>query len=414
MHRPHYAWLICLGGALTLLATVGLGVNVFTIYQPEILRVNGFTNAQGSWITTTRSLFILAALLTVNQLCARLGLRLVMTLGMALLALSSLCFGLAGSFPMYCAAAALTGLGYCYGGMVPLSLIISRWFRDRRSLALGLAAAGSGVSTILAPAPITWAIEHWGLGAAFLCQGACIAVLGAAVWLLLRDSPEQLGLEPYHLGGPEADADAPAARPAVRGMSPLLRTGVLLAALLLGGPGGPGFSHLTVLYTTAGYDSHMVAALMSYTGLIICLGKILCGQVYDRAGGRLGNYYVFGTFLAGFLLCCLAPAGGTVLPFLAVTLFALGLPSTTVSPAVWAADLFGDQGYEKAVRSITVAYTVGMLLLGPVPGLLADRFGGYVPAYALFALCLTAAALLLQGIYRKLGAGERPESAVRS
>ena len=61
-----------------------------------------------------------------------------------------------------------------------------------------------------------------------------------------------------------------------------------------------------------------------------------------------------------------------------------------------------------------VLCTVGMLLLGPVPGLLADRFGGYVPAYALFALCLTAAALLLQGIYRKLGAGKRPESAVRS
>ena len=190
MHRPHYAWFVCLGGALALFVSVGLGVNVFTIYQPEILRVNDFTNAQGSWITTTRSLFILAALLTVNQLCARLGLRLVMTLGMALLALSCLCFGLADSFPMYCAAAALTGLGYCYGGMVPLSLAIGHWFRDRRSLALGLASAGSGVSTILAPAPITWAIRHWGLDAAFLCQGACILVLGAAVWLLVRDSPE--------------------------------------------------------------------------------------------------------------------------------------------------------------------------------------------------------------------------------
>ena len=30
---------------------------------------------------------------------------------------------------------------------------------------------------------------------------------------------------------------------------------------------------------------------------------------------------------------------------------------------------------------------VGMLLFGPIPGLLADRFGSYVPAYALFALC---------------------------
>ena len=149
LRRPHYAWIICLGGALSLFAVMGMGINVFSVYQPYIIQLNGFSNAQGSWITTTRSLFILAALLTVNQLCARLGLRLVMTLGVVLLSLSCFCFGLAASFFTYCLAAALTGLGYCYGGMVPLSLIISRWFRDRRSLALGLAAAGSGVSTIL-------------------------------------------------------------------------------------------------------------------------------------------------------------------------------------------------------------------------------------------------------------------------
>ena len=67
-------WLVCLGGAVALFAVMGLGVNVFSIYQPEIIRLNGFTDAQGSWITTTRSLFILAALLCVNQLCAKWGL----------------------------------------------------------------------------------------------------------------------------------------------------------------------------------------------------------------------------------------------------------------------------------------------------------------------------------------------------
>ena len=44
MNRPHYAWLVCLGGALTLLSTVGLGVNVFAVYQPEIIALRHFTN----------------------------------------------------------------------------------------------------------------------------------------------------------------------------------------------------------------------------------------------------------------------------------------------------------------------------------------------------------------------------------
>ena len=45
---PHRAWLVCLGGALAMFAVMGLGVNVFSIYQPEIIRLNGFTDAQGS------------------------------------------------------------------------------------------------------------------------------------------------------------------------------------------------------------------------------------------------------------------------------------------------------------------------------------------------------------------------------
>ena len=110
MNRPHRAWLVCLGGALTLLSTIGLGVNVFAVYQPEILALRHFTNAQGSLITTVRSLFILVALLTVNRVCARLGLRRTMTLGVLLIALSCFCFGAARAFWQYCAAAAFTGL----------------------------------------------------------------------------------------------------------------------------------------------------------------------------------------------------------------------------------------------------------------------------------------------------------------
>lgn len=406
LRRPHYAWIICLGGALSLFAVMGMGINVFSVYQPYIIQLNGFSNAQGSWITTTRSLFTLAAMLTVNQLCARIGLRLVMTLGVVLLALSCFCFGLADSFPLYCAAGALTGLAYGYGGMVPLSLAVGHWFRDRRGLALGLAAAGSGVSTIFVPTLITGIIQAHGMRAAFLLEGLAVLGLGLLVFLLVRDVPGDLGLEPYHLGGPETPAPPP--RPAPAGMTPALRLSLLLAVFLIGGPGGPGFSHLTVLYTTAGYDSASAALLISYLGLVICVSKILCGQIYDRFGSRAGNWYVHLVFLAGLLLCCLAHLGGMLPAFAAMTLFGLGLPISAVTFAIWSADLFGDAQYEGAVRSLTVSYALGMLLFGPIPGLLADRFHSYVPAYALFALCLAVSLVIIQRAYRKLDAGHRP------
>ncbi|RHR08897.1 MFS transporter [Pseudoflavonifractor sp. AF19-9AC] len=408
MKRPHYAWLVCLGGALVLFSTVGLGVNVFTIYQPEIIRVNDFTNAQGSWITTIRSLMILLSLFTVNRLCARLGVRLVMTLGTALMALSCLCFALASSFFVYGCAAALAGIGYCYGGMVPLSLVIGSWFRDRRGLALGLASAGSGISTIFAPTLITRLIQSQGLRAAFLWEGGVVLITALLAWALIRNSPAQLGLEPYHLGGTQAPVSPPKKAPA--GMTPRYTLLLLIAAFLVGGPGGPGFSHLTVLYTKEGYDSGLLALLMSYAGFVIFLGKIICGQVYDRMGSRWGNCYAFGATIGGLLLCCLAPLQSLWLPFLAITLIGLGLPLSSLSPTVWASDLYSDEGYARAVQVNSLVYMVGVLVLGPLPGILADRFDSYVPAYALFSLMTAAALALLQILYHRLHLGGRPKT----
>ena len=154
-----------------------------------------------------------------------------------------------------------------------------------------------------------------------------------------------------------------------------------------------------MLYTSSGYDSLFVAGLLSWLGAAISLGKILCGQVYDRLGGRGGNRFTFGTLLVSLVLCCLAPAGGVLLPVLAITTFGLGMSITAVSPARWAADLCAD--YESAVRTITVAFTAGIFVFGPLPGLLAGRLGSYVPAYIVFFVLLLAAFLILQGLYRK-------------
>ena len=63
---------------------------------------------------------------------------------------------------------------------------------------------------------------------------------------------------------------------------------------------------------------------------------------------------------------------------------------------------------ERTAPSYWASYALGMLLFGPIPGLLADRFHSYVPAYALFALCLAVSLVIIQRAYRKLDAGHRP------
>ena len=404
------AWLVCLGCGLALFTVMGLGINGFTVYQPYLLERFHLTNGQGSWITTVRSLFSLLSMLSADALCRRLGIRQTMTLGLGFFVVSYALFGAASAFPTLCACAALSGLAYGFGGMIPLTLALSHWFRDRRGLALGLAAGGSGLSTVLAPPLLEEAIQHLGLTAAFWLEGGVGILLTLCVFLLVRDRPEELGLIPYTASG-GSGASVPAERPAPPRLSRPLWWVVVAAAFLTGGPCGPGFSHLSVLYTSENYDSGTVALLMSLFGLVLMLSKVLYGSLSDTLGSRWANWSVYAVFLTGFSLCCLAPGGSIPLAFAAFVFTALGMPLSSVSLSVWAGDLSAGPDYDRLVKWLSSAYMLGSLLTGPMPGMLADRFGSYVPAYLLFLASLACSMALIQGVYYKLGVGKRPSKS---
>ena len=400
------AWLACLGCSAALFVVMGLGVNAFTVYQPYLLELQHFTNAQGSWITTVRSLFGMLSMATADALCRRYGLRRVIAAGLGCFVLSYALFGAAHSFSSYCAAAVFSGLAYGYGGMVPLTLVIARWFQDRRGFALGLMAAGTGISTILSPPLLTRAIQGAGLRFAFWAEGGIGLVLTLLAVLLVRDQPADVGLSPYTAGGPRQEVHVPEReRPAA--LPPVIWWAAVAAAFFTGGPCGPGFSHLTVLYTAEGYDSGTVALMISCFGVVLMLSKVLYGSISDALGSRTANFFTFGTGIAGFALCCLAPLGSMPLNWVGLVCTALGMPLSSVSLSVWAGELSGGGDYDRLVKWLSTSYMVGALVTGPVPGMLADRFGSYVPAYALFAGCLVCSMILIQGVYVKLGVGKK-------
>lgn len=322
-------WLVCLGGAILLFSVMGLGSNLYSVYQPYIVAANGFTNTQASWIVTTRSLFIVLSMLTAGWLCARLGVRNAAAAAMLLLALSRFQFGAARSFPAYLAAAAVTGLAYGWGGMIPLSLLINSWFQDRSAFALGLASAGSGLATILLPAPVTWLIQTWGLREAFWVESAFVLVLTRVVYLLVRDTPAQLGLEPYRQGGGGAGRSVQRSAPAE--MTPVYWAAFLIAIFLIGAPTALGVNNVGILYTTEGFDAGTVAFLVSCVGLTMIAGKMLYGALADRLGGLQSSILLYGVSLASYVLLCLAGGGSRIIALAAVSLFGMGLPLSNVS-----------------------------------------------------------------------------------
>ena len=140
---------VCAGCTLMLLVTSGIIMNVYSAAQPYILAQNSFSNTQTSLITTVRSVCYLLSMLVIDRYYTRLGYRLGCALTCALAAGSFALFVAAKQLAVYYLAGAVAGFSCGLGSVVPASILIGRWFREHRGLALGICAAGSGLATVV-------------------------------------------------------------------------------------------------------------------------------------------------------------------------------------------------------------------------------------------------------------------------
>lgn len=385
---------------MLLFCTVGLNTSAFSVYQPYLIATGGLSNTQGSEITTLRSLAALLSFLWVEGYYRRTDLRLGVTVAAVGAALAFVLFGVAHDFAGYCLAATVAGVAYGFGGMIPVSMLIDRWFHSHKALALGICAAGTGAATILAPPILTALVEAVSLPFAFLAEAAFIGVAAIVVWIILRNRPEEKGCTALSSGKPETRLDAQTRGPA-SGTGTL--AAMLAATVLIGVMANPGFSHLSVLFKSEGFDAMTVAWIVSVVGVSLTVGKTIYGQITDRLGAYRSGYLFFGLLVAGEALCCLTGRAGVAVAVGAMLCLGLGLPLATVGLSVWAAEVAGPSGYGTTVRRFQMAYMLGALAFGPVPGMIADATGSYVPVYVVMTLMAVAAAVLVQTSYKRLG-----------
>src|SRR5258707_4383425 len=83
----------------------------------------------------------------------------------------------------------VVGLGNGFGYATPIS-VMSKWFPDRRGLAVGLAVAGyGGGSALFGPLCDKVLIPQYGLEATFRILGVIFLVMTGVGALLLRNPP---------------------------------------------------------------------------------------------------------------------------------------------------------------------------------------------------------------------------------
>ena len=130
---------------------VGRGVgDAFMVFVLPLSDEFGWRRAQ---VSSVYSIYLIVngvgAPLT-GMLIDRFGPRVVYPLGLALLGSATLLAGhLEAIWQFQLCLGVMAGMGTSMLGMVPASMLISRWFRERMATAMGVAYAGFGTGTIL-------------------------------------------------------------------------------------------------------------------------------------------------------------------------------------------------------------------------------------------------------------------------
>jgi nitrate/nitrite transporter NarK len=241
-------------------------------------------------------------------------------------------------------------------------VIISRWFRRKRGLAMGLAVTGPifGSPIVIMNARIE---EAYGWRSVLIGYGILILVGVTLLSLLVRDRPEPYGLRP---DGDPPEENASSQRPS--GATPRPPdTGLTLHAVLRTKEFWLFTTYLSGTFTVnSAFQLHMIPYFQQDIGLTAAWAAVVMSMVFIISGiGRVGGGYLLDKMDYRLVLAVVAAMMGFALLYLQL------VDVNTVSATLPFALMFGVSfGCLVPMRGAVGSIMFGTLAIGKVLGLL--------------------------------------------
>ena len=195
--NTYFGWLVVAGCVLVSFGVAG-GQFSFGIFLKPMTEEFGWS--RGSLSLAFALTFMIAGLLrpVAGYLADRYSAKTAVLSGVTVMGVILLLIPFINSLAQLYALFAIMSIGITLGTGPILTKIVSGWFHTRRGLTLGLVSgAGSLGAMILVPAAslflvlFDWKEAYW-----FLALLLLLVVLPAG-YLLIRNRPQDMGLEPY-------------------------------------------------------------------------------------------------------------------------------------------------------------------------------------------------------------------------
>ena len=387
---------------------VGIGYNTLSMYMTPILTENPqITRTAYALTLTLMSLFSALMETTIGKVREKIGLKGMFALGCGGAAVGFILYSVANSYALIVIAALVFGgsVAFCCGSWS--GSVITTWFAKKTSTLLGIGMILSGISaTIFSPVVGAW-IENIGYRSSFLIEAGILAVTIIIMFIILKASPEKLGLKKMLSDDGEetskkerkkfksADSIVSVDVPFKVGVRHYSFWAILVCAVL------SGITVYAVMNTLSvyakmdlGFTAVVAGTVLSVMFALNSFGPPFIGFLTDVFGIKIVASTCIVLYAAGIFVMLVAPPTVFMLYIVAITVGIALSNARLIMPSLCKA-CFGAKDYTKYIGFFTGGLSVGIAFSSLIINAIYDACGSYDPALIAFIPVILICAVLV-------------------
>jgi MFS family permease len=388
------------------------GVNgAFGVYYIALLEEFSWSRSDGASIASINFLVYALASPLVGLAFDRLGPRLLMPLGAALVGIGLQLSSLASSlFGLYISYGVITALGQGALGFVGHNALISFWFVHRRATAIGIASMGQGLGALVMVPATQILVSSIGWRWTYVVTGGMmLLLLVPANALFQRRTPAEVGQFP------DGDTAPPAANPVAQSAKRNIQRDwslreavrsfpfwcITIGHLALGTALFMINTHAIAHFVAVGYEKIAASFYFGLIGFIRIGATILWGTISDRLGRSQAYGVAVGVTALG-IGCMIAMTydAPVWLIYLTVALYGVGHSAGNPTYGAVIADIFSGHKIGLIFGFLEISFGIGSAFGSWIGGYLFDATGSYAWSFTVCLICFAISGLAIRACDR--------------
>ena len=380
-----YGWYVVLSSFFIMGGAFVLLTSLHSLFMIPVTEEIGMSRGAFSLVFSITAIGIALASPIMGKLLVTKSMKLIMAIcvvgaGLCFIAYS---FG-QSAFYFYVVAFIL---GICIAGFanIPISIMITNWFQEKKGTAMGIAFAGTGIGSAALSPLLTYLIQSAGWRTAYIAAGLlAIGITLPFILLFVSKSPAEKGL--VALGAKTSVQNETKVELSGLTLKQIQYTpmfwlfvfGMLCFALVIGGLQ----MHIPAYLMDIGHTALFASTIFGILSISNTVGKLIFGPVLDKFGTVGGCIYVgicMVTAIAALLFAKVMP-----LAFVFAIAYGFSVVVSTIAPSFMTGDIFGRKDFG-AIFGMLQIFCVGGSSVGVVlSGVIYDMTQSYKMAWLIF------------------------------